>query len=190
MNQNEMIQNIRAEIVKLQRVLDLLLNQPGGGEQGRRAGRPKASGNRANSLGPEEAAPKKRTMSAEGKARIAAAQKKRWATQKAVASDRNSRKEAPSAKRAGKRVPLTDPKKLASLSGTRQPIKAGKRPGSAQVGAQVSPKKRTAPLATRKGAAKKSVAKTKSMAKTVRQPATKRPVKQAATAGSDPQTTA
>ena len=43
--------------------------------------------NRATSFNPEEFAPKKQTISAEGKARISAAQKKRWAAQKACVSE-------------------------------------------------------------------------------------------------------
>ena len=82
MNQDEMIQSLRAEIAKLQRVLDPLLHQSSTADQVRRPGRPKGSGSKATSFNPEEFAPKKRTMSAEGKARIAAAQKKRWAVSK------------------------------------------------------------------------------------------------------------
>ena len=82
MNQHEMIQSLRAEISKLQRALDALLDEPSTPEPVRRPGRPSGSTDRATSFNPEEFAPKKRTMSAEGKARIAAAQKKRWAAQK------------------------------------------------------------------------------------------------------------
>ena len=105
MNQDEMIQSLRAEIAKLQRVLDLLLDQSTGADEVRRPGRPKGSGNKAMSFNPEEFAPKKRTMSAEGKARIAAAQKKRWAAQKTASTDRIVRKQAASTKKTSKAVP-------------------------------------------------------------------------------------
>ena len=100
MNQNEMIQSLRAEIAKLERVLELLLDEPSASKEVRRPGRPKGSGNRATSFNPEEFAPKKRTMSAEGKARIAAAQKKRWAAQKSAPS-KSANNATPAAARKG-----------------------------------------------------------------------------------------
>ncbi len=57
----------------------------------RRRGRPKGTASKAISFNPEEFAPEKwRTMSPEGKARIAAAQKKRWAAQKSKPAKRTS----------------------------------------------------------------------------------------------------
>ena len=91
MNRNEVIGSIKAEIAKLQRVLDMLLEQPSEVVEARRPGRPKGSSNKATSFNPEELAPTKRTMSAEGKARIVAAQKKRWAAQKAAPAKRPSK---------------------------------------------------------------------------------------------------
>lgn len=63
MNVNEILANIDDEISRLRQARALLVGQ---GYSGSRAGRPK----------------KKRHMSAEGRARIAAAQRRRWAKQK------------------------------------------------------------------------------------------------------------
>ena len=166
-----MIQGLRAEINKLQRVLDLLLEQTTEPEPVRRPGRPKGSANKAISFNPEEFAPKKRTISAEGKARIAAAQKKRWAAQKATPAKRPSKTVSP--KLAGK-VARKTAKKSAG---------AGKGTGSTQGKTQTVPAKRTTAVA-KKGAAKKTVAK-----KATR-PASKRPTKQVAAPTPEPQTTA
>ena len=171
MNQNEMIQSLRAEIAKLQRVLDMLLDQPRGHEEVRRPGRPKGSGNRATSFNPEEFAPKKRTMSAEGKARIAAAQKKRWAAQKAAPTKRPSKTVL--SKSSGKIAPIA----------AKNSAGAGKRTGSTRAKTQTASAKQTTVIA-KKVAAKKTVAKRTS------RPATKRPAKPAAAPASEPQTTA
>ena len=170
MNQNEMIQSLRAEISKLQRVLDLLLEQTTETQPARRPGRPKGSANKATSFNPEEFAPKKRTMSADGKARIAAAQKKRWAVQKAVSTKRPGKTVSP--KLAGKFAPKTAKKSAG----------AGKRAGSTQGKTQKVPAKRPTAVA------KKGVAKT--VAKKMTRPASKRPAKQVAAPAPEPQTTA
>lgn len=98
MKQSEMIQSLQAEITKLQRVVDLLVNGSSDAKQPRRPGPSQGSSNRAISFNPEELTPKKRTMSAEGKARIVAAQKKRWAAVK-----KNAGKKSP-AKTKGRSV--------------------------------------------------------------------------------------
>ena len=140
-----MIKSLRAEIAKLQRVLDLLLDQPSTPNEVRRPGRPKDSNNRASSFNPEELAPKKRTMSAEGKARIAAAQKKRWAAQKASAV-------GGAAKRKGVSTKQTSQAKSPNAAGKVAPAivkkstRAGKRTGSRQVESA----KRSTTAATRK----------------------------------------
>ena len=173
MNQDEMIQSLRAEIGKLQRVLDLLLEQPSTPEV-RGPGRPKGSTDRATSFNPEEFAPKRRTMSAEGKVRIAAAQKKRWAAHKGTAS-RNATANKPSfkgntskagsPKLAGKAAPATAKKSTG----------AGKKTGSAQG----TPARTSAKNAPKKIAAKKTI-----------RAASKRPVKQVAGAAPQLQATA
>ena len=170
-----MVQSLRAEIAKLQRVLDLLLDRSTGADVVRRPGRPKGSGNKATNFNPEEFAPKKRTMSAEVKARIAAAQKKRWAAQKTAAAARIVRKQAASPKRASKTESPRSARKVASTP-TKKSAGAGKRTGSTQKSATTA--------ATNKTASKKTSAK-----KTTK-PATKRPAKQVAQSGPEPQTTA
>lgn len=184
MKQNEIIQSLRDEIAKLQQVIDLLLDGASVAEEVRRPGRPKGSGTRAAGVNPEESAPKKRIMSVEGKARIAAAQKKRWAAQKSLAparSARSTRGEAAATKRtrktgapksAGKVVPATAKKS----SG------AGKRSGSTQSYSPVALAKRTATM-SKNSAGKKSA--TKGGSKLV----TKSPAKQSTTVALEPQTT-
>jgi hypothetical protein len=70
MNTQDIISAIDAEIARLQSARSLLI----GTASGKRRGRPPASAG----------APKKRTMSAAGRKRIAAAQRQRWAKQKAA----------------------------------------------------------------------------------------------------------
>ena len=175
MNQSEMIQSLRAEIAKLQRVLDLLVDQPTGADEGRRPGRPKGSGNQATSTNAEEFAPKKRTMSAEGKARIAAAQKKRWAAQKAAPPARIAPKKATSTQLTSQIVPPKSARKVAPAT-AKKSAGAGTRTGSTQ--------KRAATVATRNTPTEKTVAKNTT------KPATKRAAKQVTPAGSEPQTAA
>ena len=176
MNQNEMIQSLRAEIAKLQRVLDLLLDQSTGADEVRHPGRPKGSANKGRSINPGEFAPKKRTMSTEGKARIAAAQKKRWATQRAASTDRSVRKQATFIKKTSKTALPQSPRKAAPVPTVKKSAGAGTRPGLVQ--------ERTATVAPSKSAPKKTSAK-----KTTK-PATKRQAKQVAQAGPEAQATA
>ena len=158
MNQQEMIESLRAEIAKLQGVLDLLVDGSGEVEGVRRPGRLKGSGNRATSFNPEEFAPKKRTLSVEGKARIVAAQKRRWAAQKSVATGRSPRSEAAATKRTRKAV-SKKPADKAVPANTQK--RAGKRTGSTQAKAQGAPAKRAAAIA-KKSAGKKNIANTAS----------------------------
>ena len=180
MNQNEMIQSIRAEISKLQRVLDLLIDRSDDVAEVRRPGRPKGSGSRATSFDPDEFAPKRRTMSAEGKARIAAAQKKRWAAQKATSSDGVTPKKGTSTKRSSKTAPLTSAGKVAPAA-AKKSAAVEKGIGSTQArGQHVSAEQTTV-------TAKKSVGRS-SVAKKTSRSATKSPAKQAGI--TEPQTTA
>ena len=167
MNQNEMIQSLRAEIAKLQRVLDALLDEPSTPEPFRRPGRPSGSTNGATSFNPDEFAPKKRTMSAEGKARIAAAQKKRWAAQNGATA-----KKSASTKRTSKAVSPQSAGKVAPAT-AKKSTGARKRPGSTQVGST----KASGATASAKSATKKTADK-----KTIKR-ASKRPAKQVAAAG-------
>ncbi|MBB5060678.1 hypothetical protein HDF16_005414 [Granulicella aggregans] len=92
MNTNEILEAIDQEILKLQQAHALLADAPviqavkpvaAKPATGKRRGRPKGSVNKkAETVAPVVVKPAKRTMSAEGKARIAAAQKARWAAQK------------------------------------------------------------------------------------------------------------
>jgi hypothetical protein len=72
MNQQDILSAIDAEIARLQSARTFLA-----GTASKRRGRPHTQ--------PSAATPKKRTMSAAGRKRIAEAQRKRWANQKAAA---------------------------------------------------------------------------------------------------------
>ena len=95
-NTHELLSALDTEIVRLQHARTLIA----GSAEPKRRGRPPAS---------PKAVPKKRTMSAEGRKRIADAQRKRWAAQKkqkTVKVTRVAAKEAPKrrvAKPAAKR---------------------------------------------------------------------------------------
>ena len=183
MNQEEMIQSIRAEIAKLQQVLDLLLDKSNGAanpvEVIRRPGRPRGSGNRARVAESKGATSPKRTMSAEGRARIAAAQKKRWAASKAPVSGRNAEKLSPPAKVTPKTAP-PKPARTEVPATVQKNARAGKKARSTQAQAQrISAKKATS------GAGK--VPRTKSTAKESTRQASRQPAKQVAAAAPEPQ---
>jgi hypothetical protein len=72
MNTQDILSAIDAEIARLQSARSFLA----GAASTKRRGRPRTSGSLA--------APKKRTMSAAGRKRIAEAQRKRWAKQKSA----------------------------------------------------------------------------------------------------------
>jgi hypothetical protein len=74
MNQQDILSAIDAEIGRLQSARTFLA-----GTASKRGGRPHAH--------PSPTTPKKRTMSAAGRKRIAEAQRKRWAKRKAAAKD-------------------------------------------------------------------------------------------------------
>ena len=78
---------IDEEISKLQRARLLIAGDPTPEPAAKRRGRPKGSANKNEALrAPVAKKTSKRVMSAEGKARIAAAQKARWAAQKKAAA--------------------------------------------------------------------------------------------------------
>ncbi|HEX3940128.1 MAG TPA: hypothetical protein VHX11_01435 [Acidobacteriaceae bacterium] len=79
MNTEEILRQIDAEISRLERARELFLGQRRNAGSGRTRGI--AAAHRAGTAHPG-AVRKKRTISAEGRARIAAAQKRRWAKQK------------------------------------------------------------------------------------------------------------
>lgn len=77
------LEAIDEEISKLQRARFLIAGDPTPEPAAKRRGRPKGSANKTEALSaPVAKKTSKRVMSAEGKARIAAAQKARWAAQK------------------------------------------------------------------------------------------------------------
>ena len=80
MQTNEIREAIDQKISQLQQARALLTNQASQLQTGKRRGRPKSSDTAKSVLAAAKTA--KRTMSAEGKARIAAAQKARWAAKK------------------------------------------------------------------------------------------------------------
>ncbi len=94
MNTNELVAALDTEISRLIQIRDLLGGVNGGpsataiqrapahsgnSSESKQLGRPKGSKNKATNSNPEEFATKRRTMSAVGKERIAAAQRARWA---------------------------------------------------------------------------------------------------------------
>ena len=88
MQTEEILTAIDLQIAKLQQARELIAGAKAVEQSGPRRGRPKGSSNKTAD------APVKRGMSAEGRARIAAAQKARWAAQKKAAEPA---KKAPSA---------------------------------------------------------------------------------------------
>ena len=90
MNTNDIILSIEAEIARLQQVKALLTQSSGPTSIKRKPGRPIAASasNTATSFNPADygtGTPKRRKISVAGRARIAAAQKARWAKTKAAA---------------------------------------------------------------------------------------------------------
>lgn len=83
----DVLRLIDEEISKLQRARVLILDEPASELQSKRRGRPKGSGSKnSKTIVPIMKKVVKRVISAEGKARIAAAQKARWAAQNTGAS--------------------------------------------------------------------------------------------------------
>ncbi len=76
------IQSLRAEIPHLQKVLDLVEDVSSSASERRGPGRPRGTAGGVASVVSRSPAPQKRGMSAEGKARISAAKKKRGAKAK------------------------------------------------------------------------------------------------------------
>jgi hypothetical protein len=89
MNTQDIILSIDAEISRLQQAKDILAQTSSLNPDKRKRGRPTAASGRseASSFNPaklDAKAPKRRKISAEGRGRIAAAQKARWAKLKTV----------------------------------------------------------------------------------------------------------
>ncbi len=84
MNTEDILKAIDGQLALLQQARGLLAGSPAPKQVTTRRGRPKGSKNKT-AAAPAPAKAAKRVMSAEGKARIAAAQKLRWAAQKTTA---------------------------------------------------------------------------------------------------------
>ena len=176
MNTNELVAALDAEIARLTHIRSLLGEGSGGSSTGasgpapsaksseaKRRGRPKGSTNKATSFNPEEFAPKRRTMTAAGKERIAAAQRARWAKQKMT----DSAKKSPAAKVVAKKT-----------LGTKQAAKKSSAPAK-KVAAKPLPKSaaQTKAAPAKKGARKAQPAK-KAVVKAAARPAAKKLVPQ------------
>ena len=115
MNTEEIIKAIDAQIAKLQQVRELIAGSatPVVAVAARR-GRPKGSTNKP-AAAPVPVKASKRVMSAEGKARIAAAQKLRWAKQKnsAAPSKSATKKSSPATAKKAAAKTKTSAKKAA-----------------------------------------------------------------------------
>jgi hypothetical protein len=83
METNSILASIDQQIMKLQQARALLVTNPASERPIAHRGRPK--GSVTKKVTPATPTTAKRTLSAEGKARIAAAQKKRWASLKRAA---------------------------------------------------------------------------------------------------------
>ena len=93
----------------------------------RQRGRPKGSKNKATSFDPTEfSVPKRPTMSPEGKARIAAAQRARWVRQHAEAMAPRAQKKSTADPAARVNQPSKSPSKVSSV--TKRPMTAVKAP--------------------------------------------------------------
>ncbi|MBB5060733.1 hypothetical protein HDF16_005469 [Granulicella aggregans] len=138
MNTSEILEAIDQEILKLQQARALLADTPAiqasksaaaKSATGKRRGRPKGSVNKKAEVAAPVVVKKTRTpLSAEGKARIAAAQKARWAAQKKTSKPAKVAAKKIIAKPAKKAVPATKPaaKKIAAKV-TKKPAAAAKK---------------------------------------------------------------
>lgn len=117
MNIEDILSEIDAEISRLQQVKALLGD---GGSLGtavvkRKPGRPPLSASQHVAARPKT---KRRMMSAEGRAKIAAAQKARWAKSKKAASTTGKKKVGRPAKAAGKKATSAAKKAAAKSEST------------------------------------------------------------------------
>ncbi len=132
MNRDEILAALNAEIDHLTAVRDLM-NGNSPAEAPRRPGRPRGVTSKAISFNPEEGVAKKpRTMSAEGKARVAEAQRKRWAALK---------------RKPTKKVAKTPVKAIRKSAPV---VKKAVKPAARRTPTKVSPKNPSAPVQTPK----------------------------------------
>ena len=118
MNTNEILQAIDEQIALLQQARNLLVND----ESAKRG----SVASKKIAAPAKDATPKRRTMSEEGKARIAAAQKARWAKQHAAANEKGTAGK----KAAKKSSPLKKAKKSPSKAASKK-VKTDDRTASA-----------------------------------------------------------
>ena len=129
MNLDRILSEIDLEISRLQQAKQLLSENAGAAPVKRGPGRPPANAKAAIKSMPGAAAPKKRTMSEAGRARIAAAQKARWAKSKKAAKKAST----PAVKKsAGKKA-------ASKVTGKKLGRPAGKTKAASQVEAAVAP---------------------------------------------------
>ena len=139
-------------------------------------GRPKGSKNKATSFDPTEfSLPKRRTMSPEGKARIAAAQRARWARQHAEAVAPRSQKKSTAGPAA--RVNQLAKSSSKDFSVTKRPGTAVKSAGTKPVPAKQSNKVKAAPAksGTQSKTARKKASKIPAESKAVKRATLKSP---------------
>ena len=127
---NEILEAIDQEILKLQQARALLADAPAvqavKPAAGKRRGRPKGSVNKKAEVAAPVVAKKTRApLSAEGKAKIAAAQKARWAKQKKAVAKPVAKKITP--KSAKKAVPAAKPAKKIAAKVTKKAAVAAKK---------------------------------------------------------------
>ena len=120
MNLDRVLSEIDLEISRLQQAKQLLSENAGAAPVKRGPGRPPASAKPLTKPVATATEPKKRTMSAAGRARIAAAQKARWAKSKKAAKKAS----APSAKKAASK------KTVKKATGKKVGRPAGKKAAS------------------------------------------------------------
>lgn len=127
----DVLRAIDEEISKLQRVKHLIAGDLTAEAPAKRRGRPKGSANKTATLSaPVAKKTAKRVMSAEGKARIVAAQKARWAAQKkAAASPKKAAKKttAPSGETPKSAAKKTPAKKTIAKKAPAKEIVAAKK---------------------------------------------------------------
>ncbi len=143
-------------------------------DSARRRGRPKGSKNKATSFTPSEfSPPKRRTMSPEGKARIAAAQRARWARQHDEVVTPNAQKSS-NAVTAARLNPSSESLYKASSVPKRQKT-AFKSAGTKHAPAKRPNKVKASPTesATQSEAAKKKASKVAAGSKAIKRTASK-----------------
>ncbi len=124
------IQNLRAEIPHLQKVLDLLEDVSSSASERRGPGRPRGTAGGVASVVSGSLAPQKRGMSAEGKARISAAKKKRWAKAKRATASNPQKGESLAPKTGARSRFSKTPTKSRPARKTAATSKKAERPAS------------------------------------------------------------